>query len=132
MSNPPDTPADKQARTLDEAVVVHVVDDSRVAINHGSRNGVKLGQRYLLYELGEEIKDPVTGENLGRLEIVKGTGTATHVQERMATISSDRKASGRRIIKRPFFTFGPETEERIDTYNEAFDSPKLGDHARPV
>ncbi|UKI42712.1 MAG: hypothetical protein L6V95_07585 [Candidatus Melainabacteria bacterium] len=34
--------------------------------------------------------DPDTNESLGNLEIVKGTGTATHVQEKITTLTTDQ------------------------------------------
>ena len=49
----------------------------------------------LIYNLGDAIRDPETGEVLGDLETIRGTGIAVHVQAKMSTIRSDmRKDSG--------------------------------------
>ncbi|MBK6688335.1 MAG: hypothetical protein IPG45_27920 [Deltaproteobacteria bacterium] len=131
-----------------DAIVVDVADDEhRVTINRGSLDGVKLDHRYLVYELGrDDIIDPESGESLGRLEIVKGTGIVIHVQERMSTIQSDRtaKSSSRRIVRRPSKAMQsllsiaagfPQEEEELQNLPPSelpFDSPKKGDHAKRV
>jgi len=65
--------------------------DFEVVINRGAEHGVRMSQRYLIYGVEDEpLKDPVTGETLGLLELVRGTGRVVHVQPRIATIRSDR------------------------------------------
>lgn len=51
--------------------------------------GLKTGQRVVVFELGEEIFDPATGESLGRLEHVKGTLIAQHVQAKLVQLARD-------------------------------------------
>ena len=81
--------------------VVSLIDKYKVVINAGSNQGVKIGQRYLLYTLSnEDITDPDTNESLGFLEIVKGTGKVIHVQEKMCTIESDNYKVLPKTIKR--------------------------------
>ena len=64
--------------------IVHVSDDNcDVSLNVGSINGVQEGDKFLVYSLSDhEIVDPDTGESLGYLEFVKGTGEVVHVQLR--------------------------------------------------
>jgi hypothetical protein len=129
------------------ATVVHVSDDDhQVTINRGANHGVKLDQRYLVYALSrDEINDPETGESLGHLEIVRGTGVVIHVQEKMATLQSDRsdKAGSRRIVRKPssayrslFAITGALTEEEeyqnLPPRQLAFESPQVGDKAKRV
>lgn len=124
------------------ALVARVIDGKRLAINRGSSHGVKAGQRFLVYSIeADEIKDPSTGESLGRLEVVKGTGVASHVQEKMATIQSDiKQRGGQRIVKRkPSIAAAwsifleeevvtiPPDQETVD-----FDGAKVGDYAKPI
>jgi len=45
--------------------VVKVGSDGRIYITPGSGSGVKTGMKFIVYEKGEEIKDPSTGEPLG-------------------------------------------------------------------
>lgn len=87
--------------------VAKVINEYKIVINKGSLHGIEIGQRFLVYSLSkEEIIDPESGQNLGRLEIVKGTGTVTHLQEQIATIESDRKSKAvRKTIKKPLLTF---------------------------
>jgi hypothetical protein len=115
----------------DLAKVVAVIDDDRVAINRGTENGVKLGQRYLVYELGKEVTDPDTGASLGKLEVVRGTGKVVHLQEKMATLKSD--LTKQRRIRSPypvFLSFGQG--EELVTDEMPFNDAKVGDVAKPV
>ncbi|MDD1133181.1 FlgT C-terminal domain-containing protein [Pseudomonas shahriarae] len=73
------------------AKIAKVLDEFRVVINIGSVDGVKPGQKFRIYKIGEEILDPDTGEGLGRIEHIKGFGEVLHVQERMATLQTTEK-----------------------------------------
>lgn len=65
------------------AKVVKVIDDYKLVINRGEISGIREGQRMLVYNTSEEeIKDPQTGESLGYLDLVRGTGTIIFVQEK--------------------------------------------------
>ena len=123
------------------ARVVYVLNDGmKVVINRGIEQGVKVGDRYLIYALGEEMIDPETEESLGRLEVVKGRGKVVHVQEKMATVESIEKfASSKTITKRKnnnsyFFTNSPYTEEVMTDEPElkAFINPRKSDYAKPI
>jgi hypothetical protein len=54
-----------------------------VVINHGSRQGVKVGDQFVVFGIGPHIADPDTGEDLGILERVRGRGEVVHVQEHL-------------------------------------------------
>ncbi len=121
------------------ATVVKIIDEYKVVINKGEREGIKVGQKFLIYELErEEIKDPDTDEPLGHLEIVKGIGRVSHVQDRLATIISDVKEPAEtRIIKRkPMSLFSVISgEEEVITSPAGlapFYEPKIGDKAKPI
>ena len=70
--------------------VVEVLDEYRIVINRGSDDGIKDGYRFIIYDLGNEIFDPDTGESLGRIENVQGIGKVTHLQPKIATLTSDQ------------------------------------------
>ena len=70
------------------AKIVKVVDKYTVVINAGTSKDVRVGKQFLVVGLGEAIIDPDTKESLGELEIVRGKGRVTHVQERMATLQT--------------------------------------------
>lgn len=82
--------------------VINVIDKYTVAINLGTEKGVKLGDKFLIVGLGDIIIDPDTEEELGRLEIVRGKTTVTHVQDKMSTIKSCEyeKTPDKREIKK--------------------------------
>lgn len=72
------------------AAVASVSNEYTVVLNRGSSHGVEVGDRFLVYRIGDEIYDPATRKSLGKLEIVCGTGRITHVQENMSTLRSDQ------------------------------------------
>lgn len=119
--------------------IATILNGYKVVINAGTENGVCMGQRYLIYALSDdEILDPDTGKSLGYLEIVKGTGIVTHVQNKMATLESDtyknfskkyRKPTN--AILKPYF---PSPSEEIETERRQmpFDNPDIGDLVKQV
>lgn len=120
------------------AIVAKVIDLYKVVINRGEVDGIRKGQRLLIYRLSDErIRDPITQESLGHLEIVKGTGKVVHVQERMSTIESDRREPlERRIVRSgsPLLSIlEPRVEEAIVSQNLLpFDEPEIGDKVKPI
>lgn len=68
--------------------VVAVRDEYTVVMDKGLNCEVATGQRYLVVGLGDVISDPETGEELERLEIVRGRVSVMHVQEKIATLKS--------------------------------------------
>lgn len=129
-----------QARPF-PAKVAATMGDMRVVINRGSKDGVNVGKRFVIYGVGSEIKDPETGESLGEVELIRGTGKVVHVQDLMATVESDRFEPGERSVVTinpnaridVFSMFGPRQEV---TYSPPraipFDDPKVGDTAKPI
>ena len=105
--------------------IVHVSDDNcDVSLNVGSINGVQEGDKFLVYSLSDhEIVDPDTGESLGYLEFVKGTGEVVHVQDKMCTITSVtyRKPVAKKTIRKttPSMTMwaGSTVEEIVQDDN---------------
>lgn len=144
-------PKAKDNKGIFPATIVTVLDDDKVVINRGSTHGVAEDQRFLVFALSEsDIIDPDTGDSLGRLEIIKGTGKVTHLQEKMATVTSDRRSSGgNKTVTRKTLppnarwwvgalsTYSePTIEEVTSTPGESarlpFDAPSVGDKAKPI
>jgi len=71
-----------------EGKIATVIDEYTVILNVGSADGVKEGVTFVIFDQGDEVTDPDTGESLGRWEIVKGRVMASHVQERISTAST--------------------------------------------
>jgi hypothetical protein len=133
------------------AKVVHFASDDyatgplEIVINRGSGQGVKAGDRFLVFGIGPHIADPDTGEDLGALELVRGRGEVVHVQEHLATIRTMERRRARpakRIVREPSRhwmvaglpgTQGNVIEEELSPELEVpFDSVQLGDLAKPI
>lgn len=128
-----------------EAQVIEVIDDFTVAINRGSEDGIKKGDLYLIYQLGNELYDPDTGKSLGKLEIVKGRARVTHVQTFIATLRSIETKKGfsaKKIVTRNASSFAtaailgilPQTEEIFEdpSEHEVELNAEKGNYARPI
>ena len=66
-----------------EGQIASIVDESALIINRGAKQGVKAGMRFAVFAEVEDVKDPDSGETLGKWELVKGVVAAAHVQEKM-------------------------------------------------
>lgn len=73
--------------------IAHIIDETRVILNIGVNQGVKLNQIFLIYQEGDEVFDPDTKESLGKVEIPKGRVIIEHVQEKMAIAATEKKES---------------------------------------
>ena len=70
---------------LIEGRVAQILSENLIVINVGMAAGVKAGMCFAVLARGDEVKDPDSGEALGRWELPKGYVRATHVQDRLAT-----------------------------------------------
>lgn len=134
--------AAQSAKTVDQRPikVAQVLDEFTVVINRGTADGLREGQRVLIYTIGDDVMDPDTGESLGKLEVVKGTGKVRHLQDRMATVTSDMKAPAGRTIRTgrsPLaaamlgISLGPE-EEILPATRVQFEDAAVGDLVRLI
>jgi hypothetical protein len=120
------------------ANVADIINPLRLVINRGENDGIRLQQRVLVYSISnEEIKDPNTGESLGHLEIVKGTGRIVHLQDKLATIESDKTRSYLRKLVSPYSVPNAVSllrEQEVIEVSEPvpFESPEVGDFVKPI
>jgi hypothetical protein len=134
------------------AKVVHFSDPAfgdgplEVVINRGLREGVKPGDRFLVFGVGPHILDPDTSKDLGELEVVRGRGLVVHVQEHLATLRTTerrRTRPAKRIIRDrsdlmsryigALGTPGNVNEEELAPEAEMpFEAVRLGDLAKPI
>ncbi|MDU4952946.1 MULTISPECIES: hypothetical protein [Clostridium] len=112
--------------------IAKVINNYTVVINGGSSHGIKENQRFLIYSLnGEEIFDPDTKKLIGRLEIIKGSGTVTFLQENICTISSDKYRKTTKIEAIAFKGLDPDIEV-ADKTQLPFTNPEIGDLVKPI
>lgn len=80
--------------------IASVIDEKTIVINKGSNDGIRMHQTFLVYRIGDKVFDPDTGEDLGNIEIVLGRGSVSHVQDKMATLTSCIvKEGAKKVIK---------------------------------
>ncbi|AXT34885.1 hypothetical protein D1820_07850 [Phaeobacter sp. LSS9] len=130
------------------ARVVQIVDDYEVVVNRGTTHGLKNGDHFMVFAVGDEIFDPETNESLGRLETVRGRTVVTHAQANMSTLRSITKlevSSGRRIYRKPSgalgtlnalagITYGMREEEIVEEPNKKLAelNATIGDYVKPI
>ena len=131
------------ATRTDLAKVIYIIGDTRLVINRGSKDGIKIGDRFLIFGYGPDLVDPDTGTGLGSLEVVHGHGEVVHVQEDLATLKSTERRPRRvrrRIVREPSRGMailasieGRVIEEELEPGHDLpFTDPELGDFAKPI
>lgn len=111
--------------------VAHLLNESEVVINKGNADGMYLGQVLVFFAKGPEIADPITGNSLGALEVVRGRGAVIHLQDHLATVRSSETTtiyddtSG-------FSGFSLTERRRARQAVVPFKDIGIGDFARPV
>ena len=76
------------------------VDGSRAWINLGSSAGLKVGDKFNIVAVGEELIDPDTGAKLGAEEKQTGTGEVAEVQEKFAIMTITGTAKAKDTIRK--------------------------------
>lgn len=108
-----------------DLTVAEILDEYTLVLNKGANYGIKLDQKFLIYELSEnDIIDPITNESLGKLEIIKGNGIVTHLQKTMCIIKSINYKS---IAFSRFSLLSTSKNEVLP-----FEDPKRGDLVKPL
>lgn len=118
--------------------VVRVLDEYTIVINRGAKDGVTNSDRYIIYNLGDEIIEPDTNESLGRLELVCGEGKPTHIQENLTTLETAKfEVSKSKVIRKNggWASFVGGTEEEIIDPHEikiAFKDVNIGSLVKQI
>ncbi len=103
-----------------EIRVAHVLSSSQVVLNIGDCDGISLNNEYIVYGLSKDaIIDPSTGENLGYLELYRGTGVVTYIQDTMCILTA--------MPSNPLARLQLVTGELSGT----FKNPQVGDYVKP-
>lgn len=77
---------------------VVMAKEGKIYINAGERNGVNVGDVFVVYHRGEELRDPDTGELLDFIEEKLGTISVVTVQEKVAICIEDEIKEGAEIV----------------------------------
>lgn len=117
--------------------VAKVESPTRLILDKGKNDGVTESDMFLIYGIGEEIKD-IKGKSLGMLEIPKGKGRVILLQNTMTTIEAlTKNVTKRKTVQRNSIfsntAFCPssetvETEEIVIP----FDNVEVGDFAKKL
>lgn len=115
--------------------VAQIIDSFTIVINAGLADGLRKGTVVMIYDIGPHIIDPDTGDDLGALEIVKGTGVISHIQDRIATVESNMvESEPRKIIRQSVpgalsgldKMFGSVKTEEVPVQKKTFTDPQIG------
>ncbi|MBB3998618.1 hypothetical protein [Aureimonas pseudogalii] len=122
--------------------VIKIIDPWKFVINIGLEDGVKNGDRFLIFGPGENLVDPLTRRDLGMLELVRGKARVAHVQDRISTLMSDEyeiTPGTKRVVRRKgssmFAVSNQPTVEEIEEGEERTKTAldvSFGDYARPI
>jgi curli biogenesis system outer membrane secretion channel CsgG len=77
------------------------VDGDRAWINLGSSAGLKVGDRFTVFALGEALIDPDTGANLGSSEEQTGTAEVIEAQEKFAIVRVTGTVDAKSVLRKP-------------------------------
>lgn len=122
-----------------EGKVAKIIDVYTIVINKGSEHGVEEDMRFVIYEPGEDIKDPDTKKSLGNFEYVKAKVKVTYVREKFSTAEtyetytfswSNIAAILTEKSKRRELPLEKETREQLQ--EKGVSSVKIGDLVRHI
>ncbi|OFV90284.1 MAG: hypothetical protein A3G76_04720 [Acidobacteria bacterium RIFCSPLOWO2_12_FULL_65_11] len=82
-----------------EGVIIKV-EGQQAWINIGASAGVKAGDKYTIFSVGEALIDPVTGANLGSDTKQTGTGSVSDVQEKFAIVTFTGTAKAKDSVRK--------------------------------
>ncbi len=120
---------------MEKLRVIKIISPYKLVLNGGENAGLQRNDRVVVFGLSTEVlTDPDTGEELEKLEILRGRGKVIHLQEKICTIETiETNKEGKRVIK----SFGgfqsimsPKEEIVYDDTLLPFDEPQIGDYVR--
>ncbi len=69
--------------------IIKILDNKRVIVNLGFKQGVRKDMKFIIYNEGEEIIDTESKISLGKRELVKHRIKSVHIQENFSIMISD-------------------------------------------
>jgi curli biogenesis system outer membrane secretion channel CsgG len=76
------------------------VEGNQAYINLGSSSGIKMGDKFTVFNIGEALIDPDTGAKLGASEKQIGTGSVVELQDKFAVIQFTGKAAAKDTVRK--------------------------------
>src|SRR5262249_44636212 len=83
---------ESKRKDMIQTKIARILSPTQVILAAGSKQGVQEGMKFLIYELGDNILDPETGQVLGQLELIKGRVQVQHVQENLSHAATPGKS----------------------------------------
>lgn len=71
--------------------VIRILEKYRLVVMFGSKDGIKRGDHFHIFEPGDCVFDPITGENLGRIDFVKATAEAEEIYPQFCVCTNTEK-----------------------------------------
>lgn len=105
--------------------VAKIIETDKIVINKGINDGIEDGMRFLVYEKGDEIIDPVSKKSLGYLENPKGTFKVIHLQEKMTILLSELKRPNKLMLSLTQFS-------EVDAERDLLKTIKIGDKVKKI
>jgi len=76
------------------------VEGNQAYINLGSSSGIKMGDKFTVFNIGEALIDPDTGAKLGASEKQIGAGSVVELQDKFAVIQFTGKAAAKDTVRK--------------------------------
>lgn len=77
------------------------VEGDKAWVNMGTMSGLKVGDQYEIYNVGEALVDPDTGQVLGVDETMTGSGEIVEVKERFSIMAFTGTAQAKDLVRKP-------------------------------
>jgi len=90
--------------------IIDIKNPYTIVINKGYEDGVEEDMRFIVYELGEELKDPETSASLGNMEYVKAKVKVDYVGDKFSIAKSYETHTVSSPLSASVAIFGPREE----------------------
>lgn len=67
-------------------ITIIQVKGNRIWVNRGNDSGMQMGEKFIIFEPGEDLVDPQTGENLGSAEMEVGEAKVTRINPKVTVM----------------------------------------------
>lgn len=112
--------------------IVKIIDDTSLIINAGKENNIEIGDIMEIHGESENIFDPETKENLGKIDIIKDSLKVTKVYEKMCVCETSYVSTYfSTLLSNPLFS---STQKKLDVEPTDITGTgdktiRVGDHA---